>query len=412
MRKTSLIEKYVKELFDMYQLSKLGFFVEMDEDPDSLDLVPIQLFPDDEVNDETLNRLSIKLGLTPEEIINCDKKAARRYWNKYPFFRLYSLFLDECQWNSKYKEKVLTEENLLAAIFNDDFKYPAERRYDYASVKDRLIKKLRDIDIYMPGTFHSEASITNLFYRTEFLFSFPEIPEMLSSFIDMIEKVKELFFKALNAQLDQNEVNEYNFLINALEITDIVMPSTLLTYDNVCLYKDAYIEEGFNDFFSYAKVRSLIGTGGPLGHGVNPWRAKEFFDDVEIVKKLVYIFPSMKEQLREFAMLVNCFECTFTWSDANPITFTEAEEKLLNAFDDMYVPMNERIGEPTTIYVEKTKEELFGWEPYIEQINRAILPPAKGGFVIRPRDPAPPRDIYGMERIQRRVELKIGGRNK
>lgn len=404
LNKTNQVTSFVEKIFELYHLNKYGFFYESDED--TFEQYEIPLFQSGEIDDATMNRLSIKLGLSLDEILSLDETVIYKYWNKYPFFELYDFFLEEWAWNAKYKEKLTAEEAFLYAIFNETFEIPAEKRYDYTSVKDRMITQLKELDAFMPGTFHPNATITNLTIETEVLFSFPQITEMLCSYIVMVETVERLFFKALKEHLTQDEINEYNFLVNALEITDIVMPSTLITYDNVCRYKQAYIEEGYNDFFSYAKIRTFVGTG-VLCPGVDPWKCKEFFDNMELVNKLANIFPAIKEQMRKFAMKAKKFQCTFVWSDAKPITFSDEEEQdLLDC--GMAIPLDERAKEPTIVYVDKTKEELFDWEVYIDRLSRATSPTAKGGLNVRPIDihSLPP---YSIKRMQRRVELKNGG---
>ena len=184
------------------------------------------------------------------------------------------------------------------------------------------------------------------------------------------------------------------------------MPNTLITYDNVCIYKDAYIEENLNEFFSYATVRSFVGTG-ILYPGVTPWRCKEFFDDMSLVNELAYIFPEIKEQMIKFAMQVKNFKCDFVWSDAEYIHYSEEEQELIDC--GMYVPIEERSKEHTVIYLNKTKEELYDWNEYIEKINKVASPVANGGIKIRTVDANLFLKRSIVERIQRRFELKKGG---
>lgn len=404
MDKVNQVAGFVEEIFNLYHLNKFGFFYEMDED--TFEQYETSLFSSGAIDDVTLNCLSIKLGLTKEEILSLDEKVKNKYWNRYPFFKLYNLFLETLEWNSHYQEKLSPEQAMLCMIENETCEIPTSERYDYKLVKERMLKQLRELDIYMPGTFHPNASVTNLTIETEVLFSFPQITDMMNSYIDMVETVERLFFKALHEPLTQKEINEYNFLVNALEITDIVMPNTYITYDNICRYKQAYIEENLDDFLSYAKIRSFVGTGD-LCEGVNPWRCKEFFDDIELVDKLANIFPEIKEQMRKFAMRVKNFQCVFTWSDAKPKTLDDEDEQdLLNY--GMSIPLEERAKERTIVYVDKTKEELYDWESYIDKVNQAVLPSSKGGLKIKAYDihALPP---YDFKRIQRRIELKRGG---
>lgn len=406
MDKINQLSNFIERIFDLYHLNKFGFFYESDDD--TFEEYEIPLFPEEKIDDRIIKKLSIKLGLEPFEILGMDDAVMYKYWNKYPFFNLYDLFLNTWEWNSQYKEKVITPSILLNSIFYDEetIPYPAEERYNYKAVKERLVKQLKEINVFMPGTYHPNAKITNLTIKTEVLFSFPEITEMLQSYIDMINKVEDFFFKALDKNLSSDEINEYNFLVNALQITDIVMPNTLITYDNVCKYKDAYLEENLNNFFSYATVRGFVGTGA-LCPGVNPWRCKEFFDDMELVNKLAYIFPEIKEQMRKFAIQVKKFKCDFVWSDAEYIRYSESEEQELIDCG-MYIPIEERSKEHTVIYVDKVKEELYDWSSYIEKISVVASPTAKGGIRVRSAD-INSSFPHNIKRIQRRIELKNGG---
>lgn len=404
LSKAKQVSIFVEKIFDLYHINKFGFFSEFDED--TFEEYEIPLFPSDEIDNEIMERLCVKLGLSKIEILSLDEDIMYKYWNKYQFFKLYDLFLETWSWNSRYKEKLSPLESLFYMFENETCKISVEERFDYKSVEKRLIEQLKEMDIFLPGTFHPNASITNLTIETEVLFSFPQITEMIRSYIEMVEKAETFFFRALNGKLSTEEINEYNFLINVLQITDIVMPSVFLTYDNVCNYRQAYIEEGLNDFFSYAKVRSFVGTD-ELCPGVNPWRCKEFFDDMDLVRKLANIFPEIKEQMRKFAMRVKKFQCFFVWSDAEHIK-TSPEEDEFDKLMGCCIPTEQRAKEPTIVYVDKTKEELYDWDSYIEKANQVILPYAKGGLSVRAIDinSLPP---YSIKRIQRRMKLKTGG---
>lgn len=404
LSKAKQVSIFVEEMFDLYHINRFGFFSELDDD--TFEEYEIPLFPSEEIDNDIMRRLSIKLGLSENEILSLDETVKYKYWNKYSFFKLYDLFLETWSWNSQYKEKMSPIEALLYMFENETCSIPIEERYDYKSVKKRLIEQLKEMDVFMPGTFHANASITNLTIETEVLFSFPQITEMVRSYIEMVEKAETFFFRALKGNLSTEEINEYNFLINVLQITDIVMPGVFLTYDNVCNYRQAYIEEGLNDFFSYVKVRSFVGTG-VICPGVNPWRCKEFFDDMDLVRKLANIFPEIREQMRKFALRVKKFECFFVWSDAEHIK-TSPEEDEFDKQMGCYIPPEQRAKEPTIVYVDKTKDELYDWESYINKINLAISPSAKGGLRVRAVDinALPP---YSFKRMQRRMELKTGG---
>ena len=99
------VEKYIERVFDLYHIDKEGFFYETSFDgKDFVDgrRIELSLFPFGIIEEKTLNRVSIALGLSKEEIISMDNDAAFRYWDKYPFFRLYSEYLDRIYWASNF----------------------------------------------------------------------------------------------------------------------------------------------------------------------------------------------------------------------------------------------------------------------------------------------------------------------
>jgi len=392
MTKKEQVTKYVKYIFNLYDANKQDFFFVCDEE--TWEHIEIPLFPRRRIDNETLERISVHLGLTKEEILNMDKQAAKRYWNKYPFFRLYKEFMRNWAWQSRYKSELpTTEELLLTAIFTEEDELPFEERYDYPAVKERMIQKLKEIDVVIPGTYHEHADITELRISTEVFVSFPQCKEMLQSFMDIVNRIKELFFKALRTDLNEIEANELNFLASWMHMYDVVAQSTLLTYNNILIYRDVFVKENYKDFFYYANFRRFIGTA--------PWRCKEFFDDMSLVQEFVNIYPQAKAGMHQFTMNVTKFSCDFAWSDAKPIVYSPEEED---------VPVEQRAKERTHIYVEKTPEEMFGWEEYAKKLKDAASPPAKGGLKIPIRKNnmmlAPEETL---ERMYARVDAKLKG---
>lgn len=407
MKSKEQVTQYVRDYFDLYELNDYDFFVSSEEDEYGRSgRVDISLFPFAEMDAETLSRISLRTGLSVEEILNCDEQAKTRYLQKYPFVHLFKAYEGRCEWYSRYKtEFPSAEERLLNVIFTGNPGYPVEMRYDYADIKLRLIDKIKEVDAVMPGINHENAEITELMFRTDMFISFPDCGRMLRSFIDMVNRLKELFFKALQAELSEDEINEFNFLGSRLNASDVTVPSFTMNYDNLCKNRKVYIEENLTDFFSYVKIRAFVGSV--------PWRCKEFFDDMSLVNEFVNIFPHAKSMMREFAMSVSKFECIFVWSDAQPIMYSPEEEAVLDSFDDMmgykHLPYEQRAKEHTRIYIEKTSEEMLGWEEYMKKVTAAAAPPSKGGLVL-PKREVDLRDANtNIKRIMRRVEAKYGG---
>lgn len=399
------ITTYISDLFELYHMNTYGFFEDYDDELE--ESVEVPLFRFGEIDDETLQKLSANFGLTKEEILNTDEEAAKKYWNKYPFFRLFRDYLAQWKWNQQFKDPMPSaEELLLNAIFTDNEGYPVRVRYNMSSVKERLINQLKEIDEYMPGTYHAGAEITDLKVATQTLFTFPQCTEMLRAFLDITDRIQELFFRAIKEELSAEEANEMNFLVSWTDAIDVATPSTKITYDTVRAYRNVYIAEGYDDFFAYAKFKRFI--------GINPWRCQEFFDDIELVKKLVFTFPQAKGEMRKFALELTKFECDFQWSDAEPIQYSDEEEKELEQIDNWlgarHIPIEERPKARTRIYVDKNRSETYGWGKYIKVLKKMSGPVSKGGLEIPDRSQL--LDWHdSFLRIQNRVAARNGGSN-
>ena len=57
--------------------------------------------------------------------------------------------------------------------------------------------------------------------------------------------------KILPLILSEDEVKEYNFLVHWLQMTDIVVPSRLLTYNVIKMFRSVYLTEGYHKLTSY-----------------------------------------------------------------------------------------------------------------------------------------------------------------
>ncbi len=404
MSELNQVTAYVDRAFRLYGADRLGFFEDFADDF-AMNATKVPLFPSGEMDEKTLGRISVHLGLTKKEILSRDETAARRYWNKYPFFRLYREYHEKWDWYSKCKEEMPSpEERLRRALFSDrDTVF--EERYDYGSVKARLVEKLKEIDTVMPGTFHVGAEITCLSIGTEVFFSFPKCGDMLRSYIQMVDRAGELFFKALKSELPEEEICELDFLASRLEAKDS-LAGMLATYDNVRLLREVYIEENLPGFLSYVRLWGFEST--------SPWRCKEFFDDINLAQRFVNIFPRAKAKMREFAVNVRKFACTFVWSDAGPVMYPPEEEaldfELFGRYEELYVPIEKRAKETTLIYVDKTADEMFDWEEAAQRLSRAASPALLGGLELPAKEmtftlPGPET----LPRMERRFAAKRGG---
>lgn len=379
------IEKFVEKLFDLYHLDKEGYFYETSfEGKDFVDgrKVELYLFPFEKIDEETLNRVSIALGLTKEEIISMDSVAATRYWKKYPFFQLYAEYLDRLYWASNFSgEYQNPDERMLTAIFSDEDEPFGKRNYDHEDVINRLYDTLKEINVFMPGTYHDNAFIRQVEIENTFFFSFPRCSAMISSFLDMVSHLKELFFKTIYGELKNEEINEMNFLATWLCAVDSFIPNSIITYDFVKKLSKVYESEGENDFFHYVKIKSFIRT--------RPWQCKEFFDYKDLVQQFVIVFPQAKSMMLDFSMKVKNYSCVYEWSDAEPIQYDSEEDADLIYFDQIMglddIPLEERPREKGHIFIPKTQNEMRGWEESLNNLKIATSPTAQGGLLVPER---------------------------
>lgn len=391
------ISHYVIDLFNRYHMNADGFLFEWDED--NQEEVSKPLFRNGIIDNDTIYSLCVHFGLTPQEILSTDANAAMRYWNKYPFFMYYDDFLHRLSWNNQYKDPMPTPEQILMnAIFNDDNDngfLNANKRYNYSNVEDRLYKLLDDYDKVIPGIVHKGEDIVSLEISTDTIFSFPDCTKMLQSFIDIIERIKELFFKALSSSLNKEEVNELNFLSTWTRASDVHMPSVNMTYDNILIYKNVYLSEGYTDFYDYVQIRGFVNT--------KPWCCMEFFDDRELVEKFVDIFPEAKQSMRKFALTVTKFSCYYIWSDAEP-AYSDEEDAEFQIFGHEHTPAEERPRKVEHIYIDKLPSETEGWESYISLVKQATGPVAQGGL-------NPPDRSHLLHLMASRIEKRVMGRS-
>ncbi len=293
-----------------------------------------------------------------------NKNTACKYQTEYPFFRLLSSYSAGCMLADRNPEDVLH------AIFHGTHSANSVR-YAQADLIGRTQKKLLEINEVLPGTWHENAEMLDFSYRTENLISFPECANLMKSFLQMVDDLEKLFFKALDTDLSAEEQEKLDFLVESLNVTDICMPMVRITYDSILILRDVYKKENLKDFLSYVNIRAVFDS--------NLWRCKEFFDDPETAQRFLNVIPDSKLRMREFALLAAKFDCRFTWSDAKPIMYSEDEELEWQATGE-YIAVEERRKEETEIWVDKTEKELGDWKPYIDRVLLAAGSKKLGGM--------------------------------
>ncbi|MBQ7646445.1 MAG: hypothetical protein IJS94_04165, partial [Clostridia bacterium] len=301
--KTQSVKAFVEEWFSRYHL----------EDR-------CELSEEDKANStEVLQTAAQALGITQEALLARDERAVRRWEEKYPFFCLYNRF-NICQMIANNRAN--PAELLLFALFDGEGFTPA-KKYNGKSIYDRAMSTLKEADKYLPGSYHCGAKAVDFQFATTLFFTFPKINIMLSSFFDMVDRVKELFFRAWNEDLSDDEIREYNFLANFLQLRDRYVPRTMY-YANLKKLVPIYREEGClpeEDDFDALIVLKFC-------RDFTPWACKEFSDYPELAQRYAIIYPEAKAAMFDFGKSVKYFGCSFRWSDEPaPLLFSSEEEE-------------------------------------------------------------------------------------
>ena len=360
------ITEYIKKFCKTYSLDYTDFFYQYDkEDEYCLNRKSAPIFGEDSIESK-LPQLSELFGLTYDEITTCSEEGLNKWKNKYSFFtHLPAFFM--AQKKSEYSED-FEAEWLIQAIFKNSNEWRFAPRYDIKDIKERTIKKLQELNNIMPGIYHKGATINDFRMETEHLCSFSKIGEMIYSLLGMLNTAKELFFKAIRKDLTESEELEYNFLVTVLGIHDVASTHCLY-YRNIVLLRDVYKEEGYANFYSYAKLVTF--------RYLCPWRAKEFANDIELVQAYINEYNMCYRDFANFSKKIGRFDCSFIWSD-EPFVKDKDDVAPEGMFDD--------IQQRTNIYIEKSLSEMRGDNEYIEKYTRLAGSPKQGGVSLPKRE--------------------------
>lgn len=345
------IEEFLRTWFRLFGFNYQQLLGEFDDENNCF-LDPV-IAQDDTLCMETIERAAEMLGVPTEAILSANDSSVRKWLQKYKFFELVE-DLNFAQRASFFAEGYTTF-RLMEAIWSENpektiDQYPS--RYNKKEVFARLQDTLKEIDKVYPGTFHSGATIKTLSFSTTNFYHFDKINELCQCFLDMVERAKTLFFRALDADLSPKEIYEYNFLVTVTGMQDAVAPSKEMYYSRVQRLRRVYKQENLENFHDYvclSQCRSFC-----------PFQCAEFLNDKEMVQKFANLYPQMKNEMRQFGLAVSKFTCCYTWSD-------------------------EECEEPNVVYVAKTEEEMRGDGKYAETIRVLSGPETLGGIRQIPR---------------------------
>lgn len=395
MKKNQKIAQFIMICFDELCLNYNEYFSYIGTDGERH---KIPLCVDGKLDKEAVKVASRILGISEKDLMTCNYDAVAKWIDKYKYFSYYRLFeraYDRTIYSNRYDEIKLQE-----AIFG--VKLPKPVRYDLRQVQQRLIEKLKELDASLPGTYHEGAEIKDLKIGLCNFCHFPKMTEFIESYLEMIERAGELFFKALNEDLCEEEINEYNVIVSAIGIKDFVYPMKgNLYYDNILKCREIYKQENlpnFYDYITFSPTRSVV-----------PWRCAEFVENKELVQRYINYHPNDKRLMRDFAMQTLQFKCDFVWSDAKPVRLDD-EDDLFG--DDEYeeifgepIPAQKAALERTVVYVPKTPEELGDNEKYANALAELCGSEKMGGIVLPPYRNKVEGDV---KRIMSRIPLMVG----
>jgi len=215
MGKSQSIEKFVRQAFDLYLLDYKEFFHFVDDETCEVYELPLVVKGNLEV--PLVTRAAKILGVPPYALMKMDETEIWKWHDKFDYFGLREAFnLAE---NFNYLHECDGYQRCMVAIWGEKDGPLKPTRYDETDVFRRLEKQLKEYDKSLPGTYHPGASIKGCMYVVNF-FHYEEIERLVHSYLTMVDRTKELFFKAWDEDLNCDEISEYNFLVSVLGIQD------------------------------------------------------------------------------------------------------------------------------------------------------------------------------------------------
>ena len=392
MRQIEEIDELIKEFMNWYELPYSEFFGEIS---DNGEFVEKRIVDDGIINEELLEKAAKILGVDKQDLVSLNEGMIERWNKKYPFFRCKHEFEEAYERSFRKRDRKAR----IAVTINNMLEGPQDR-YDMNDVMHRVVMQLQEIDKVMPGTYHKNAEPIDItIYYSNFC-HYHEMETLLSSFFNMFENFETLFYAALEHDLRNEQIMEYNFLVSVLGIKDIAYPKGYLYYDRLVKCRELFKKEKQENIFGYIRLETR--------RNFAPWRCAEFVNDSELVQKYVNLFPFAKNEMREFAMSVLKFKCDFAWSDAKPMMFTPEDEEAIREIDELLdqesLSLEERAKERTVVYVDKNKKELQKDEKYAKKLKKLSSPARIGGV----KAPQRVTHCYDINRISARIAL-LGG---
>lgn len=400
MKTKKQIISYVKQYAGSYDIELDSLLPESDDEKVSIE--EYLFYSNQKVNQCNLEALGMKLGLTPNEILECDEKATTKYKSKYKFFDL--------KFDFEIAERISkvapgNAENLLInAIFNTN-KPVVMRGTPKDVVKKRLLEKLKDRAKYFPSEYHENAEIINLSVFSDTVIDYPDVEELIKAFLFMVDNAKESFFRIVSKKALNEEIREYNFLVTVLGLTDFALHKQKMYSNWIDEIRDIIIKEDFRKFCNYVRVDKYT--------DFRPWRCRTFVDNKELADKYIEVFCRNKIELIRYIKTVESFLCTFNWSDDPKNPYDEmSDEEWLDMIEkeenncSLDEPIEnflkiEKLSEcaPREVYVPKTECEIGADKEFIDKLKRFAEAPQRK--TISPNAHLTKRTIARVEALKR-----------
>ncbi len=374
------VEDFVHKSFAMYGLKFDSFFNELvdereDEDgvPYGGELVALPIAIGSEIDMDLLGKAATTIGVTTDALLNMDEQAVGIWCQKYPYFELKRQF-DAIRKYSRHFAG-LPEDMIVASIFDENYHPNQFKRYSWSNIKTRLLDLLKKYSSVIPECYHENANIKELVTRTDNFTSFAKIKDLTESYLVMVERARELFYKLWDVKLPDDEIREYNLLVSVLGMRDAAFSPRPIYYELARKFAPVYKQEGFKEYSSYIryKDRDLPAF----------WTCKEFYDYPDLITRVIREFPEVKSEMGQMAILAKNICCAYAWSDEEfPDLCVSPEEYLASLLWDLNLASEYEPVYGGSVFVPKTEEEIGGDALYIARCKQLAAPASKGGLVL------------------------------
>lgn len=361
---------------------------------------PVPWVIDGRLNMELVDYAADILGVTSTELLEMKGKVMERWSKKYPLVKYWEGMRRSV--NESYLRNPTPEERLLAAVYSFTERDIYVTKYNLKKLEERTMEALIALEKEKPGTIHPGEKIENFYADTVYICRYPHITEMVDSFFEMVNRGKELFFKALEQELTEAEICEYNLIVSYTGIRDKHFNLHGLYYRYLVEFRQLYLEEKGKDFFDYVVLSKDI----PF----QPWKFAEIIAERTRMEEYLSYVPRARMLMYMFAIEGTRFECSFTWSDAEPMD----EEKRWE-FGQTYTSIWARLDEdyegkkPTVVYIPKDGRELDEDDAYFEILRNMAGILQEGGIPVPVQSKTEESDMRKMiARVKIIAELKRG----